>query len=57
MDVYINNISNNCKKYLILSWAMPDQPGHATELYPKVKLLKTTIVLKEDMTYKEYNYV
>jgi hypothetical protein len=28
MDVYINNISNNCKKYLILSWAMPDQPGH-----------------------------
>ena len=28
MNNYLDNISNNCNKYLILSWAIPNQPGH-----------------------------
>lgn len=27
MDVYLDNIANNCRKYAIISWAVPDQPG------------------------------
>jgi hypothetical protein len=28
MNSYIENIANNCSKYAILSWALPEQPGH-----------------------------
>lgn len=28
MQAYMDNILNNCSKYAILSWALPNQPGH-----------------------------
>lgn len=27
MDIYLNNITNNCLKYAIISWAIPNQSG------------------------------
>ena len=26
-NIYIQNLVNNCKKGIILSWALPNQPG------------------------------